>query len=88
MDVGVLLLVLQVVVVLGEVGLGFLEVGVVDQWDVVDEVIDEKLGVGHEVVDGVPGFGFLDAFIQGATERFHHPHLKVRGMPEESGSQG
>lgn len=88
MDIGVLLLVVQVVVVLGEVRLGLLEVGVVDQWDVVDEVVDKKLGVGHEVVDGVPGFGFLDAFIQGATERFHHPHLNMRGVPEESGSKG
>lgn len=48
---------------------------VVDQRDVVDVVIDEKLGVRHEVVDGIPGRGFLYSVIKGATERFHHPHL-------------
>ncbi len=50
-------------------------VGVVDQRDVVDEVVDEKLGVRHEIVDRIPGCGFLGSVIKGATERFHHPHL-------------
>lgn len=50
-------------------------VSVINQWDVVDEVVDEKLGVCHEVVDGIPGCGFLDSIVKGATERFHHLHL-------------
>lgn len=49
---------------------------VVDQRDVVDVVIDEKLGVRHEVVDGIPGRGFLYSVVKGTTERFHHPHLQ------------
>lgn len=55
---------------------------VVDQRDVVDVVIDEKLGVRHEVVDGIPGRGFLDSVIKGATERFHHPHLNGKSGDE------
>lgn len=43
-------------------------------------VVDEKLRVRHEVVDGIPRRRFLDSVIKGATERFHHPHLhKDRG---------
>lgn len=67
----------QVVVVLGPLGF-VVNVRVVDQRYVVNVVIDEKLGVRHEVVDGVPGRGFLHAFIKGATERFHHPHSRER----------
>lgn len=66
-----------VVVVLGHLRL-IVDICVVDQWDVVHEVVDEKLGMCHEVVDGVPGFRLLDAVIEGATERFHHPHLSER----------
>lgn len=51
-------------------------VRVVDQRDVVDEVVDEELRVGHEVVDGVSGFGFLAAFVQRATEGLHHSHSR------------
>lgn len=51
-------------------------VRVVDQRDVVDEVVDEELRVGHEVVDGVAGFGFLAAFVQGTTEGLHHSHSR------------
>jgi hypothetical protein len=54
-------------------------VRVVDQWDVVDEVVDEELWVGHEVVDGVPGLGLLPALVQITTERFHHSHSQERG---------
>lgn len=67
---------MQVVVVLGPLGF-VVNVRVVDQRYVVNVVVDEKLGVRHEVVDGVPGRGFLDAVVKRATERFHHPHLHV-----------
>lgn len=68
-------------------------VGVVDQRDVVDEVVDEELGVGHEVVDGVAGLGFLSALVERTTEGLHHPHLqmaserKQRGGSEEKGEE-
>lgn len=65
------------VVVLGQLRF-VIDVCVVDQRDVVHEVVDEKLRMCHEVVDGVPGFRLLDAIIEGATERFHHPHLSER----------
>ena len=50
-------------------------ISVVNQRDVVDEVVDEELRVGHEVVDGVAGFWFLPALVQWTTECFHHSHL-------------
>lgn len=67
----------MVMVVLGQLRL-IVNICVVDQRDVVHEVIDEKLGMCHEVVDGVPGLRLLNAVIEGATERFHHPHLSDR----------
>lgn len=67
----------QVVVVLGQLRL-IVDICVVDQRDVVHEVVDEKFGMCHEVVDGVPGLRLLDAIIEGATECFHHPHLSER----------
>lgn len=49
----------------------------------MDEVVDEELRVGHEVVDGVAGFRFFPAFVQRTTECFHHSHLpKGRKMKE------
>lgn len=73
-----------VVVVLGQLRL-IVDICVVDQRDVVHEVVDEKLGMCHEVVDGVPGLRLLDTVIEGATERFHHPHLSDRmGCGEET----
>lgn len=48
----------------------------------MDEVVDEKLRVRHEVVDGIPGRGFLDSVIKGATERFHHLHLHGNRVDE------
>lgn len=57
-----------------------INVSVVNQRDVVDEVVDEKLRVRHEVVDGIPGRGFLNSVIKGATERFHHPHSRERRL--------
>lgn len=77
----------QVVVVLGELRL-IVNVCVVDQRDVVHEVVDEKLRMCHEVVDGVPGVRLLDAVVEGATERFHHPHLSERmGCGKERGTK-
>lgn len=38
--------------------------------------------MSHEVMNGASGFGFLEAFIQGATERIHHFDLYQRGMGE------
>lgn len=52
------------------------DVRLVNQRDAVHRVIDDKLRVRHEVVDGVPGLGLLDAIIERATEGFHHPDLK------------
>lgn len=53
----------------------------------MDEVVDEELWVGHEVVDGVAGFWSLPALVQRATECFHHSHLprrrKTREGPQE-----
>lgn len=71
-----------VMVVLGQLRL-IVDICVVDQRDVVHEVVDEKLGMCHEVVDGVPGLRLLDAVIEGATECFHHPHLSERMGCEE-----
>lgn len=34
--------------------------------------LQDELRVSHEVMDGASGFGFLEAFVQGATERIHH----------------
>lgn len=48
----------------------------------MDEVVDEELRVGHEVVDGVAGFRFLPALVQRTTECFHHSHL-TGGRKEE-----
>lgn len=77
----------QVVVVLGELRL-IVNVCVVDQRDVVHEVVDEKLRMCHKVVDGVPGVRLLDAVVEGATERFHHPHLSERmGCGKERGTK-
>lgn len=42
-------------------------------------VIDQKLGRRHEIMDGGLGFGFLQAFVEGATECFHHPDLEGEG---------
>lgn len=55
--------VLVVVVVLGQFRF-VVDVRVIDQRDVVDEVVDKKLRVRHEVVDGVPGLGLLNAFVE------------------------
>lgn len=76
-----------VVVVLGQLRL-VVDICVVDQRDVVHEVVDEKLGMCHEVVDGVPGFRLLDAVIERATERFHHPHLSKRMGCGEGAREG
>jgi len=66
-------------------------VSVIDQRDVVDEVVDEELWVGHEVVDGVAGFRFLPALVQRTTECFHHSHLprggNMRERPKEKTEQ-
>lgn len=70
---------LVVVVVLGQFRF-VVDIRVVDQRDVVDEVVDEKLRVRHEVVDGVPGLRLLDAVVERATERFHHPHSRGRRL--------
>lgn len=56
-----------------------IHVRVVNQRDVVGVVIDQKLGRRHEVMDGGLGFWFLQAFVEGATERFHHPNLEGDG---------
>lgn len=53
-----------------------IHVCVIDEWDVVGVVIDQKLGRRHEVMDGGLGFWFLQAFIERATECFHHPDLE------------
>lgn len=66
------------VLVSAELGL-VVDVGVVDERDVVDEVIDEELRVGHEVVDGVAGLWLLSALVQRTTEGFHHSHLSGAG---------
>lgn len=53
----------------------FVDVRLVNQGNVVDHVIDEKLWGCHEFVDGVPGFRPLHTVIEGATENFHHLDL-------------
>lgn len=47
--------------------------------------------MSHEVMDGASGFGFLEAFVQGATERIHHfdlPGGKERGGINKRGVSG
>lgn len=51
----------------------------------MDEVIDEELRVGHEVVNGVAGFWFLPTLVQRTTECFHHSHLPRGGKIKEGG---
>lgn len=63
------------VVVVGALRL-VVDVRLVNQRDAVHRVVDDKLRVRHEVVDGVPGLWLLDAIIERATEGFHHPDLK------------
>lgn len=78
---------MQVVVVLRPLRF-IVNVRVVDKRYVVNDVVDEKLGVRHEVVDGIPGRRFLDSIVKGATERFHHSHLHVnRGCEAQQGGR-
>lgn len=67
----------------GRVALGggvVLGVRVVDEGDVGLGILYPELRVSHEVVDGRPGLGLLQALIEGdgAAECFHHPDLEGR----------
>ncbi len=42
----------------------------------------DKLGMGHEAVDGATGLWALQPLIQGATERVHHLNLKRKQKTE------
>lgn len=46
--------------------------GAVKEWCPRLVFLQDELRVSHEVMDGASGFGFLEAFVQGATERIHH----------------
>lgn len=64
----------------GELALpaGGVVVRVVDEGDAGRGVVYPELGVRHEVVDGRSGVGFLQAFVEGATERVHNSDLSCR----------
>lgn len=52
-------------------------VGVVYKREVGGGVLYPKLGMRHEVVDGGSGFGFFQAFVEGATKSVHDTDLCV-----------
>lgn len=49
-----------------------LVLGAVKEWCPRLVLLQDELWVSHEVMDGASGFGFLEAFVEGATERIHH----------------
>lgn len=53
--------------------------GAVKEWCPRLVFLQDELRVSHEVMDGASGFGFLEAFVQGATERIHHFDLGGAG---------
>lgn len=67
--------------------------GALKEWCPRLVFLQDELRVGHEVMDGASGFGFLEAFVQGATERIHHFDLggvgrKKQGSVEAARGQG
>lgn len=67
-----------------------IHVRVIYERDVVGVVIDQEFGRCHEVMDGSLGFRFLQAFVERATECFHHSDLEreVEGQGPEGGGEG
>lgn len=56
------------------VGLGVI-FSTVKEWCSRLIFLQDELWVSHEVMDGASGLRFLEAFVQGATERIHHLDL-------------
>lgn len=53
-----------------------INVGVVYERNVRCGVLYSKLWVRHEIVDGGSGFGFFQAFVEGATKCVHNTYLR------------
>lgn len=61
--------------------------GAVKEWCPRLVFLQDELRVSHEVMDGASGFGFLEAFVQGATERIHHFDCPQEEMQQQQQQQ-
>lgn len=68
------------------VGLGVV-FSAVKEWCSRLVFLQDELWVSHEVMDGASGLGFLEAFVQGATERIHHFDCPQEEMQQQQQQQ-
>lgn len=61
--------------------------GAVKEWCPRLVFLQDELWVSHEVMDGASGFGFLEAFVEGATERIHHFDCPQEEMQQQQQQQ-